>query len=69
MLHRGMVGEYGNVLRTSQLYLQHEGLHGGLSTEGERSSMVEDAPAAAEHGHGRRVMGTVRGTVPREVPF
>jgi hypothetical protein len=26
-------------------YLQHEGLHGGLSTERERSSMLEDAPA------------------------
>jgi hypothetical protein len=64
-----MVGEYGDVLRTSRLYLQHEGPHGGLSTEGERSSMVEDAPAIAEHGRGRRVMGTVRGTVPREVPF
>jgi hypothetical protein len=25
-------------------------LHGGLSTEGEHSSMVEDAPTAAEHG-------------------
>jgi hypothetical protein len=25
--------------------LQHEGPHGGLSTEGECSSMVEDAPA------------------------
>jgi hypothetical protein len=31
--------------------------------------MVEDAPAVAEHGRRRRVMGTVRGTVPREVPF
>jgi hypothetical protein len=25
--------------------LQHEGLHGGISTEGELSSMAEDAPA------------------------
>jgi hypothetical protein len=29
--------------------------------------MVEDAPATIEHGRRRRVMGTVRGTVPREV--
>jgi hypothetical protein len=64
-----MVGEYGDVLFTSRLYLQHEGLHGGLSTEGERSSMVEDAPATIEHGRRRRVMGTVRGMVPREVPI
>jgi hypothetical protein len=64
-----MVGEHGDVLCTSRLYLQHEGLHGSLSTEGEHSSMVEDAPTTAEHGHRRRVMGTVRGTVPREVPF
>jgi hypothetical protein len=64
-----MVGEHGDVLCTSRLYLQHEGPHGGLSTEGEFSSMVEDAPAIAEHGCGRRVMGAVRGTVPREVPF
>jgi hypothetical protein len=41
----------------------------GLSTEGERSSMVEDAPTIAEHGRRRRVMGTVRGMVLREVPF
>jgi hypothetical protein len=33
------------------------------------SSMVEDAPTIAEHGHRRCVMGTVRGMVPREVPF
>jgi hypothetical protein len=64
-----MVGEHGHVLRTSRLYLQHEGPHGNLSTEGEHSSMVEDAPATAEHGRGRRVMGTVRGTVLRELPF
>jgi hypothetical protein len=30
--------------------LQHEGPHGGLSTEGERSSMAEDAPATFEPG-------------------
>jgi hypothetical protein len=30
--------------------VQHEGLHGGLSTEGEHSSMVEDTPATFEHG-------------------
>jgi hypothetical protein len=29
--------------------------------------MVEDAPAAIEHGRRRRVMGIVRGTVLREV--
>jgi hypothetical protein len=62
-----MVGEYGDVIFTSRLYLQHEGLHGGISTEGERSSMVEDAPATIEHGRRRRVMGTVRGMVLREV--
>jgi hypothetical protein len=62
-----MVGEYGDVIFTSRLYLQHEGLHGGLSAEGECSSMVEDAPATTEHGRRRRVMGTVRGVVPGEV--
>jgi hypothetical protein len=31
--------------------------------------MVEDTPTTAEHGRRRRVMGTVRGTVLREVPF
>jgi ribosomal protein S18 len=35
----------------------------------ERSSMVEDAPTAAEHGRQRHVMGTVRGTVSGEVSF
>jgi hypothetical protein len=30
--------------------LQPEGLQGGLSTEGERSSMAEDTPATFEHG-------------------
>jgi hypothetical protein len=64
-----MVGEYGDVLFTSRLYLQHEGLHGGLSTERECSSMMEDAPATIEHGRRRRVMGTVRGMVLREVPI
>jgi hypothetical protein len=62
-----MVGEYGNVIFTSRLYLQHEGLHGVLSTEGEFSSMVEDAPTTIEHGRRRRVMGIVRGAVLREV--
>ena len=64
-----MVGEHGDVLRTSRLYLQHEGPHGGISIEGERSSMVEEAPTVAEHGRRRCVMGTVLGTVLREVPF
>jgi hypothetical protein len=41
----------------------------GISTEGELSSMVEDAPTTAEHGHRRCVMGTIQGMVPREVPF
>jgi hypothetical protein len=45
-----MVGEYGDVIFTSPLYLQHEGLHVGLSIEGEHSSMVEDDPATIEHG-------------------
>jgi hypothetical protein len=31
-----MVGEHGDVLCTSRLNLQHEGLHGGISTKGER---------------------------------
>jgi hypothetical protein len=31
--------------------------------------MVEDAPATIEHGRRRRVMGTVRGIVSREVPI
>jgi hypothetical protein len=30
--------------------------------------MVEDAPTTIEHGFQRRVMGTIRGMVPREVP-
>jgi hypothetical protein len=45
-----MVGKDGDVLRTLQLYLQREGPHGGLPMEGERSSMVEDAPTATEYG-------------------
>jgi hypothetical protein len=62
-----MVGEYGDVLCTSRLYLQHEGPHVSLSTKGERYSMLEDSPAAVEHGRRRRVMGTVRGMVQKEV--
>jgi hypothetical protein len=31
--------------------------------------MVEDTPAVVDHGRRRRVMGTVRGTVLRELPF
>jgi hypothetical protein len=31
--------------------------------------MVEATPTVAEHGHRRRVMGTIRRTVLREVPF
>jgi hypothetical protein len=50
-------------------YLQHEGSHGGLSTKGEHSSMVEDASAYFEHGHQRCVMGTVRGNILSEVYF
>jgi hypothetical protein len=45
-----MVGEYGDVIRTLQLHVQHETLHEGISIEGERSYMVEDAPTTAEHG-------------------
>jgi hypothetical protein len=36
-----MVGEYGDVLFTLRIYLQHEGPHDGLSTNGDRSSVVE----------------------------
>ena len=64
-----MFGEYGDVICTSQLYSQHEGLHGDLSTKGECYFMVEDAPATIEHGRRRHVMGIVRGMVPREVPI
>jgi hypothetical protein len=45
------------------------GLHGGLSTKGESSYMVEDAPTTTEHGHRRCFMGIVQGTVSREVPI
>jgi hypothetical protein len=57
-----MVGEYGDVISLCD-YLQHEGTHGGLSTKGEHSSMVEDTPIIFEHGSRRHVMGTVRGMV------
>jgi hypothetical protein len=43
--------------------LEHEGLQGNLSIEGEHSSMVEDALAAIEHGSRRCLMGTIRGTI------
>jgi hypothetical protein len=49
--------------------LQHEGPQGGLSSKGERSSIMEDTSAAIEHGSRRRVMGIVRGMVPGEVSF
>jgi hypothetical protein len=49
--------------------LQHEGPHGGLSTEGERLFMAEDAPAPFEPGLRRHNLGTVRGTVLGEVSF
>ena len=62
-----MVGEYGDVFFTLRLYLKHEGMHEGVSNKGEHSSMVEDTPTIAEHGHRRRVMGTVRGAVSGEV--
>jgi hypothetical protein len=39
----------------------------GLSDQGELSYVVEDAPFIIEHGHRRRVMGTIRGTVLRKV--
>jgi hypothetical protein len=39
------------VLCTSRLHLQHEGLHGVISVEGEHSSIVEDAPTSTKHGH------------------
>jgi hypothetical protein len=62
-----MVGEHGNVIFTSRLYLQHEGPHGNFSTKGEFSSMVEDALTTIEHGCRRHVIGTIRGMVLREV--
>jgi hypothetical protein len=46
------------VLHTPHYDLQHEGLHGVLSTEEECSSMAKDAPATFEHGHRQCVMGT-----------
>jgi hypothetical protein len=67
--HRIIVVEQG-VCFTLRVYdLQHEGPHGGLSIEGERSFMTEDTPAPFELGLRRCVMGTVRGTVPGEVYF
>jgi len=62
-----MVGEQGDVLRTSRLHLQHESSHGGILVDWEHSYMVEDAPTSTKHGHRRRIMGTVRGEVPGEV--
>jgi hypothetical protein len=46
-----MIGKYGDVLHTSRLYLQHEGPHDGLPTEGECSSLVEDALVVAKLDH------------------
>jgi len=54
-----MVREHGDVLRTSRIHLQHEGTHGGLSVEGEHSSMVEYVVTLVKHGRLSRVMGTV----------
>jgi hypothetical protein len=31
--------------------------------------MVEDTPTTIEHGCQRRIMGTIQGMVPREVPI
>jgi hypothetical protein len=42
-----------------KIHLQHEGPCGGISTEGERSSMMEDVPATIEHGSRSRVIGNV----------
>jgi hypothetical protein len=41
------------------LHLQHEGPHGGFSTKGVRSSLVEDAPTSTKHGRRGCVMGIV----------
>jgi hypothetical protein len=41
-----MVGKFSDVLCTVRLYLQLEGSNGGISIEGEHSSMMEDIPAA-----------------------
>jgi hypothetical protein len=49
--------------------LQHEGPHGGLSTEKVHSSMVEDSPTTFEHDHRQRVMRIVQGMVLGEVSF
>ena len=49
--------------------LYRKGPQGGLSTEGECSSMAEYAPATFEHGRQRSVIGTIRGTIPEEVSF
>jgi hypothetical protein len=49
--HRILVGEYGNVFCIAQLYLQHEGLYGGFSTERECASLVEDTLTTTEYGH------------------
>jgi hypothetical protein len=46
-----MVGEYGDVIFDLRIYLQHEGLHGCLSNEGEQYSRVEDAPSTIEYSH------------------
>jgi hypothetical protein len=56
---RGMVGEHGDVLRTLQLHLQIESLHGSILVEWECSSMVEDAPTSSKHGRQRHVTGYV----------
>jgi hypothetical protein len=64
-----MVGEYGDVIFTSRLFLQQEGPHGGLSTQGKCSSLVEDTTATIEHDRQRCVMGTVQQTFSREVPI
>jgi hypothetical protein len=55
---------------THRIYdLQHEGLHGGISTKEERSSMAEDTPAPFEPGCRRCVMGNIQGMVLGEVCF
>jgi len=62
-----MVGEHGDVIHTSRLHLQHEIIHGGISTEGECSTLVEDTATSTKHDQQRCVMGVFRGTVPGEV--
>jgi hypothetical protein len=49
--NRILAGEYENVLCIAQLYLQHEGPHGSLSTERECTSLVEDTVTTTEHDH------------------